>query len=62
MPPRPQQKTQPAQPGLKVVDAEPGGQPDKGKLGETAKPTAEQQEEDRAAARRRLHPPRVWPD
>ncbi len=67
MAPRPQQQppAKPATPGLKVVEkqeeiAVPGGQ---------VAPTAEDREAEaykarqaEAAARRRLHPPRVWPD
>jgi hypothetical protein len=65
---RPQQKPQgggaPNQSGLKVVDnakAEQSGSPGQAKTaaqdGDAAKPAA-----DKAAARRRLHPARVWPD
>jgi hypothetical protein len=66
MAPRPQAKPQPepGQPGLKVVEkpseaSTPAGQ---------AKPAAEedlaanQARQSEAAARRRLHPARVWPD
>jgi hypothetical protein len=62
---RAQQKPQaePGQPGLKVVERpEPSGsaghaQPEGGNA-QTEDRTREAQE----AARRRLHPPRVWPD
>jgi hypothetical protein len=56
---RPQPKSQPEQdaapPGLKVVE---NASVDR-KPADAPKPSAEQQA---AAARRRMHPPRVWPD
>ena len=62
---RPQQKPQsePSQPGLKVVEkpaevSAPGGQGTP-PAGEDASNQARQSE---AAARRRVHPLRVWPD
>jgi hypothetical protein len=62
---RPQQKPQPAsqpsQAGLKVVDkaeAAPSDKPAQPKVPAQSKAPAQ----DGAAARRRLHPARVWPD
>jgi hypothetical protein len=62
---RPQQKPEPApsQPGLKVVEkpapSGPAGQSEP----EAKNARAEDRtREAQAAARRRLHPPRIWPD
>jgi hypothetical protein len=57
----PQAGSQPAQAGLKVVDsakAESSGKPAQS----TPTAGAKAPEQDAAAARKRLHPARVWPD
>ena len=64
---RPQEKQPPGpdqnQPGLKVVDKDSGKRPEA-----PATDAAPQEDADQkaraaeAAARRRMHPPRVWPD
>lgn len=67
MAPRPQQKPQPepGQPGLKVVEKPAGASASGAKSNPGAgsdQAAANQSREAEAAARRRLHPPRVWPD
>jgi hypothetical protein len=57
---RPQQrpKPEPGQPGLKVVEKPAESPESAAKDGQAAA----QARESEAASRRRLHPPRVWPD
>lgn len=62
---RPQQKPQsePSQPGLKVVEKSAEVAPSIGQAKPAAKgDMAANQPQSQAAARRRLHPPRIWPD
>jgi hypothetical protein len=65
---RPQQKPQPSaetgKPGLKVVDktTENAAPAEPAKAEAKAEAAASKAAESEAAARRRRHPPRVWPD
>jgi hypothetical protein len=63
---RPQQKPQSesGQPGLKVVESQaaPSGSSEPPAPGAKTDKTVNQARDSEAALRRRLHPPRVWPD